>query len=197
MVRPTTRAALQVRLYSDRRDGPKPRLIRCYDAPAEARRVAEEILANVEDGMRLRDQAVLMRAGHHSDLLEIELTARRIPFRKYGGLRFLEAAHAKDFPSWPSSPGQPRRRGGGVLASAPARRHRPSASAQPVDPAGTCQCPRPRPAPRGDRGGPRHRTDQAHRHPRRARRGTRSLHYGRSRRGDRRNASTTTDPACP
>jgi DNA helicase-2/ATP-dependent DNA helicase PcrA len=97
IVRPTTRAALQVRLYSDRRDGPKPRLIRCYDAPAEARRVAEEILANVEDGMRLRDQAVLMRAGHHSDLLEIELTARRIPFRKYGGLRFLEAAHIKDF----------------------------------------------------------------------------------------------------
>src|SRR6185436_528480 len=97
MVRPTTTAALQVRLYSDRRDGPKPRLIRCYDAPAEARRVAQEILANVEDGTRLRDQAVLMRAGHHSDLLEIELTARHIPFRKYGGLRFLEAAHVKDF----------------------------------------------------------------------------------------------------
>ena len=38
-----------------------------------------------------------MRAGHHSDLLEIELTARRVPFVKFGGLKFLEAAHVKDF----------------------------------------------------------------------------------------------------
>ena len=97
MVRPTTVDALHLRLYSDRQDGSRPRLIRCYDAPAEARLVAEEILAKVEAGTRLRDQAVLMRAGHHSDLLEIELTARHVPFRKYGGLRFLEAAHVKDF----------------------------------------------------------------------------------------------------
>ena len=38
-----------------------------------------------------------MRAAHHSDLLEVELTARRVPFVKYGGLKFLEAAHVKDF----------------------------------------------------------------------------------------------------
>ena len=97
LVRPATVDDLRLRLHTDRRDGPKPRLIRCYDAPAEARLVADEILANVEAGRRLRDQAVLMRAGHHSDLLEIELTARHVPFRKYGGLRFLEAAHVKDF----------------------------------------------------------------------------------------------------
>ena len=46
--------------------------------------------------MALHDQAVLFRAAHHSDLLELELTARRIPYVKYGGLRFLEAAHVKD-----------------------------------------------------------------------------------------------------
>jgi len=96
-VRPATVDELQLRLHSDWRDGPKPRLLRCYDAPAEARLVADEILTNVEAGKRLRDQAVLMRAAHHSDLLEIELTARHVPFRKYGGLRFLEAAHVKDF----------------------------------------------------------------------------------------------------
>ena len=45
----------------------------------------------------LRDQAVLMRTGHHSDLLEVELTARGVPFVKFGGLKFLEAAHVKDF----------------------------------------------------------------------------------------------------
>jgi DNA helicase-2/ATP-dependent DNA helicase PcrA len=38
-----------------------------------------------------------MRAAHHSDLLEVELTARKVPFVKYGGLKFLEAAHVKDF----------------------------------------------------------------------------------------------------
>ena len=45
----------------------------------------------------LRDQAVLARTSHDSDLLELELTRRRIPFHKYGGLRYLEAAHVKDF----------------------------------------------------------------------------------------------------
>ena len=45
----------------------------------------------------LGDQAVLVRAAHHSDVLEVELAARGIPFVKYGGLRFTEAAHVKDF----------------------------------------------------------------------------------------------------
>ena len=71
--------------------------MRCYDAPEEARQIAEALLSSVELGGRLRDHAVLMRASHHSDLLELELTARRIPFMKYGGLKFLEAAHVKDF----------------------------------------------------------------------------------------------------
>ncbi len=39
---------------------------------------------------------MLFRTGHHSDLLEVELSRRNIPFVKYGGLRFLEAAHVKD-----------------------------------------------------------------------------------------------------
>jgi DNA helicase-2/ATP-dependent DNA helicase PcrA len=47
--------------------------------------------------MELREQAVLFRTNHDSDLLEVELTRRGIPFVKYGGLRYLEAAHVKDF----------------------------------------------------------------------------------------------------
>jgi hypothetical protein len=54
------------------------------------------VLAARERGSRLRDQAVLFRAGRGSDLLELELTRRRIPYVKYGGLRYLEAAHVKD-----------------------------------------------------------------------------------------------------
>ncbi len=88
-------------LRADRADSPgpqqRPRLIRCYDAGEEARLVSDAVLAGAEAGQRLRDHAVLMRTGHHSDLLEVELTARRIPFVKFGGLKFLEAAHVKDF----------------------------------------------------------------------------------------------------
>ncbi|HEY2985819.1 MAG TPA: ATP-dependent helicase, partial [Jatrophihabitantaceae bacterium] len=86
-------------LQADRTGGGalRARLQRCHDAPDEARLVLDAILTDVEDGRRLRDHAVLMRSAHHSDLLEVELTARRIPFVKYGGLRFLEAAHVKDF----------------------------------------------------------------------------------------------------
>jgi DNA helicase-2/ATP-dependent DNA helicase PcrA len=72
-------------------------LVRCHDASAEARLVVDAVLDAMEQGRPLKSQAVLMRAAHHSDLLEVELTARRVPFVKYGGLKFLEAAHVKDF----------------------------------------------------------------------------------------------------
>ena len=58
--------------------------------------MCERVLAAREEGMELREQAVLFRTGHDSDLLELELTRRGIPFVKYGGLRYLDAAHVKD-----------------------------------------------------------------------------------------------------
>ena len=73
--------------------------MRCHDAPSEAKAISDAILEAYEAGVPLRDQAVLVRAAHHSDLVEIELSARKVPYRKYGGLRFLEAAHVKDFVS--------------------------------------------------------------------------------------------------
>jgi DNA helicase-2/ATP-dependent DNA helicase PcrA len=54
------------------------------------------VLGHREDGVGLRRQAVLFRAGHHADLLELALVRRNIPYVKYGGLKFLEAAHVKD-----------------------------------------------------------------------------------------------------
>ncbi|MET0863028.1 MAG: ATP-dependent helicase, partial [Nakamurella sp.] len=95
-VRPTS-GAHRLTLHSDRPGGRRAKLVRCHDAAAEARAVAEAVLAAAQDGRSLREQAVLMRTGHHSDLLEIELTARGVPFVKFGGLKFLEAAHVKDF----------------------------------------------------------------------------------------------------
>ena len=87
----------RIHLTSDRTQGPRPTLTQCYDASSEARSVVASVLDAHEKGSLLRDQAILVRAAHHSDLIEIELMVRKIPFRKYGGLRFLEAAHVKDF----------------------------------------------------------------------------------------------------
>ncbi len=58
--------------------------------------VIQRVLEHHEAGISLRRQAVLFRASHHSDALEVELSRRNIPFVKYGGLKFLEAAHVKD-----------------------------------------------------------------------------------------------------
>jgi DNA helicase-2/ATP-dependent DNA helicase PcrA len=58
--------------------------------------VVTRVLEHYEQGIPFRRQAVLFRAGSHSNSLELELARRNIPFRKYGGLRFLEAAHVKD-----------------------------------------------------------------------------------------------------
>ena len=66
------------------------------DGDAEAEFVVESILASREEGLELQRQAVLFRGSHHSDRLEIELVRRNIPYVKYGGLKFLEAAHVKD-----------------------------------------------------------------------------------------------------
>jgi DNA helicase-2/ATP-dependent DNA helicase PcrA len=84
------------RLRSDVREGVRPRLTFVRDEAAQAAEVCDRVLEAREHGMDLRRQAVLMRASHDSDLLELELTRRHIPFVKYGGLRYLEAAHVKD-----------------------------------------------------------------------------------------------------
>jgi len=84
------------RLWSDRPDRGRPVLASCRDEAEQSERVCDAVLACREQGTPLREQAVLFRAGHHSDHLEVELSRRGIPFVKYGGLKFLEAAHVKD-----------------------------------------------------------------------------------------------------
>ena len=76
--------------------GGTPRLVRCADEDHQSVAVCEQILAHRESGRALQEQAVLVRAAHHSSRLEIELGRRGIPYVKYGGLRYLEAAHVKD-----------------------------------------------------------------------------------------------------
>jgi len=94
-------------LQSEKGTGDKPRYVSVEDADAEAGFVVEAILSNREEGLALKRQAVLFRGSHHSDRLEIELVRRNIPYVKYGGLKFLEAAHIKDLLSilkWAENP---------------------------------------------------------------------------------------------
>lgn len=86
----------QKQLRSSRVSQEKPVLALVDDEIAEVDYVIEKVLAYREAGLMLRDQAVLMRAAHHADMLELELGRRKIPYVKYGGLKFLEAAHVKD-----------------------------------------------------------------------------------------------------
>ena len=83
-------------LWSERVSGERPQIVSVEDDARQAGYVVEKILENREAGIALKSQAVLFRASHHSASLEIELTRRNIPFVKFGGLKFLEAAHIKD-----------------------------------------------------------------------------------------------------
>ena len=84
------------RLEAERGGGARPRLVTVLDDRAQALYVVGRVLEARETGVALRRQAVLFRSSHHSDGLEIELMRRNIPYVKYGGLKFLEAAHVKD-----------------------------------------------------------------------------------------------------
>ncbi|AHG90197.1 Helicase superfamily 1 UvrD-related protein [Gemmatirosa kalamazoonensis] len=84
------------RLWTARGGGEKPWLVACQDERAQTRFVADRVLELHEAGTALSEIAVLVRAGYMTADLEIELTARGIPFEKWGGIKFLEAAHVKD-----------------------------------------------------------------------------------------------------
>jgi DNA helicase II / ATP-dependent DNA helicase PcrA len=83
-------------LWTERKAEQRPRLVSVRDDIDQAGYVVAQVLARREEGSRLKSQAVLFRASQHSARLEIELTRRNIPFVKFGGLKFLEAAHIKD-----------------------------------------------------------------------------------------------------
>src|SRR5947207_3780994 len=83
-------------LWTQRTGGEAPWLVAARDEQQQTQFVVDRILELHEDGTPLHEIAVLVRAGYMSADLEIELTNRKIPFEKWGGLKFLEAAHVKD-----------------------------------------------------------------------------------------------------
>lgn len=84
------------KLWTDRSSSNRPALVTVADDAAQAKWVADQVLEHREAGLALKSQAVLFRTSHHSATLELELTRRNIPFVKFGGLKFLDAAHVKD-----------------------------------------------------------------------------------------------------
>jgi DNA helicase-2/ATP-dependent DNA helicase PcrA len=83
-------------LWTDKAAGSLPQLVLIPDETEQARWVCRRVLEHREAGIKLTQQAVLFRAASHSAALELELMRRNIPFIKFGGLKFLEAAHIKD-----------------------------------------------------------------------------------------------------
>jgi DNA helicase-2/ATP-dependent DNA helicase PcrA len=94
-------------LWTERSSGALPQLVNVRDEADQATYIVERVLENREGGTTLKQQAVLFRTSHHSGALEVELTRRNIPFVKFGGLKFLDAAHIKDIISllrWVENP---------------------------------------------------------------------------------------------
>src|ERR1700719_2839482 len=83
-------------LWTDRNSAARPQLVSVRDEADQARYIADCVLENRESGSALKQQAVLFRTSHHCGPLEVELTRRNIPFVKFGGLKFLDAAHVRD-----------------------------------------------------------------------------------------------------
>jgi DNA helicase-2/ATP-dependent DNA helicase PcrA len=94
-------------LMGTRQSTQKPLYVTLDDAAGQAEYIVNRILATREVGGSLKRHAILFRSSHHSDVLEVELARRNIPYVKYGGLKFLEAAHIKDLLSilrWADNP---------------------------------------------------------------------------------------------
>jgi DNA helicase-2/ATP-dependent DNA helicase PcrA len=87
-------------LRSVRREAGKPSAFMAKDRDEEASFIADKILELRDHGVNLREIAVLFRASHHSEVLEMELARRDIPYDYRGGVKFFERSHIKDIISY-------------------------------------------------------------------------------------------------
>src|SRR5256885_6151402 len=83
-------------LWTHRAGGEMPWLVAARDEQQQTKFIVDRVLELHEEGTPLREIAILFRAAYMSADREIEWANRRIPFEKWGGLKFLEAAHVKD-----------------------------------------------------------------------------------------------------
>ncbi|HEY9188743.1 MAG TPA: ATP-dependent helicase [Ignavibacteria bacterium] len=88
------------RLYTNRSGVEKPWIVVAESEEYQSKFIAHKILRLREEGIDLKDIAVLFRSSFHSFDLEIELSKSNIPFIKFGGFKFIETAHIKDIISY-------------------------------------------------------------------------------------------------
>jgi len=84
-------------LFTERSGGEKPKVIDTKTEHGQALLISNYLKQQMAEGQSINDFAVLFRAAYHSFELEAELTRQKIPYVKYGGFKFLESAHIKDF----------------------------------------------------------------------------------------------------
>ncbi len=83
-------------LYSRRGSGQLPNIVAASTENLQSKFIVEKILDLREEGVPLKDIAVLFRSSFFSFDLELELAKANIPFQKFGGMKFVETAHVKD-----------------------------------------------------------------------------------------------------
>lgn len=74
----------------------KPHVLTLPTQFEEAEVIANTIITLQEKDVKPNQIAVLFRAAHHSQMVEVELMKRGIPYEYRGGMRFFERAHIKD-----------------------------------------------------------------------------------------------------
>ncbi len=84
------------RLFTRKTGGQKPVVMEVGTQMEQSLFVCSKIRELMAHGVDPSEMAVLFRAARHSFKLEVELARHNIDFVKYGGRRFLEAAHIKD-----------------------------------------------------------------------------------------------------
>ena len=87
-------------LYTKKQGGKLPVFVDAEDENSQSKYIVDKVLELREEGIELKDMAILFRSGWHSHDLEVELANRNVPFVKYGGQKFVEAAHIKDVISY-------------------------------------------------------------------------------------------------
>lgn len=83
-------------LYSSVDSDNLPKIIATNDERQQSEFIIQQILEYSEQGIKLNDIAILFRSAFHSFDLEIELNKSNIPYRKFGGFKFMETSHIKD-----------------------------------------------------------------------------------------------------
>lgn len=83
-------------LFTNKSEGNLPQLIIAENENLQSKFVVQKILELREEGIPLEEISVLFRSSFLSFDLEIELAKSNIPFRKFGGFKFIETAHVKD-----------------------------------------------------------------------------------------------------